>query len=323
MPLPAAPSFDGIGPWPANTTVALACSGGADSTFLALQWLTFADSLGDEAPKAVVWVVDHGHRPETVDEAAQAKRIYLDLGFQVKVLRPAAPWPAGQSENQLRNLRYRLFAKQALADDVQVLMTAHHADDQAETVLLRILRGTGLRGLAGIRPRRQLMDGVKPGLEIRRPLLGWRSYQIREELQKRRQRWLEDPTNQISEIAARNRLRLELMPELSKIATGDPVEALLKLAADAAQWRDWLETGLEENSKWLENWKSLPEVLRREAVASQLRQAGCTVSRRRLSDLELALVQRGSAAVDEKLRLTVAGGKLQLVKRRDPQQRRN
>jgi hypothetical protein len=84
-----------------------------------------------------------------------------------------------------------------------------------------------------------------------------------------------------------------------------------------------METGLEQDSKWLDDWKALPGVFRREAVAAYLRKAGCTVSRQRLSDLELALLQRGSAAVDEKLRLTIAGGKLRLVERRDPQQRRN
>ncbi len=332
MPRPAAPSFEGIGPWPSKSTVALACSGGADSTYLALKWREYAQSLGEQAPSAVVWVVDHAHRPGTAAEAEQAAAIYRDLGFSVRLLHPETlasergmdSLPGRPtSENQLRQIRYRLFAAQAKIDDASILLTAHHADDQAETVLLRILRGTGLHGLAGMPAVRTLGDFGVPNLELRRPLLACRASQIRLELAQDGQTWIEDPTNELAEAAARNLLRMQIMPLLGEISPGDPVEAVLQLASDAQQWRSWLDSGFDQagSDDWSSNWVALPSVLRLQAIRRLTVAAGVRSTRQSLSDWESALIRRGSTSVNETHRLSIAGGRLCLLERKDPTNR--
>ena len=290
-----------LGPWRADLPVALACSGGADSTFLALAWKAFA---AGRAIPAEAWVVDHGHRPGTDDEAAAAADLYAGLDLPVHVLRARA---GSCRETELRAARYRAFARAGRERGVRVVVTAHHADDTAETVLLRILRGTGLRGLAGIPARR----AVAEGLEVRRPLLALRRAAIRRELAELGQEWIEDPTNGDPGVAARNRLRGELLPLLGGLATGDPVEAVLRLVEEGREWREGVAQLLAEGRPWRE----LPGALRREAVAAELRRQGATVSPARLRDLESALLRRGSAGVDDHWRLSIAGGRLQSLSR--------
>jgi len=352
MDLEPAASFDHLGPWPEDGGVVLACSGGADSTYLALAWRQFAAALGPTAPHCQVWVVDHGHRPGSTGDAEKARDLYLELGFEVQILTSAAKAEGSiggrngressvvgdldrpaSDENSLRKLRYGLFEEaihrsqgpstpgaQTSAAGVDgrifALLTAHHADDQAETVLLRILRGTGLRGLAGIPARRPLQGETLPGVELRRPLLHLRAADIRQQLRKMGQTWIEDPSNNDPTAAARNRLRQEVMPLLAQIATGDPAKALLRLNHEAAEWRSWLEDGLqvdEEGPNWLGQWKALPSVIRREAVADLLRQHGHKVSPTRLRNLETALLAHGSAAINKSERLSISGGRLRCL----------
>jgi len=260
--------------------VALACSGGADSTYLAREILAGRIS----APKARVWVVDHGHRAGSSADAQEAVVLYQEMGLPAEVLSVIS---ADATENSLRNARYQAFEQAAQAQGVGMVLLAHQADDVAETVLLRILRGTGLRGLAGIPKERQLDSG----LWIRRPLLGVRRQKIREELVESGQRWLEDPTNADVSVAARNCLRHEVMPALAKISTGDPVLAVLRLAGEAGEWNECLQELLESAGPW----KDLPSYLRRQSLAQRLRGLGETVSPARLVDLEGALLRKGFA----------------------------
>lgn len=295
-----------LGPWPAGSPVALACSGGADSTFLALAWREFA--AAEQGPPGRIFVVDHGHRAGTAAEAARAAEIYRALGAEVRVLRGGPSEPV--TEERLRELRYALLARAARECGARVLLTAHQADDVAETVLLRILRGTGLRGLAGI-PERRTLEVEGWAVELRRPLLALRAGEIRGALAGLGVAWIEDPTNESFDCAARNRVRHELLPRLAEVATGDPVRALLRLASEAREWRAALEEILAEDGEW----RALPAHLRRQAVAARLREHGRTVSPARLRDLEGALLARGSAGVDARLRLTVRGGPLRAAPR--------
>jgi len=294
VPLPEA-RFAALGPWPAGTRVGLACSGGADSTFLALAWKEWAEGK-DLASRALV--VDHGHRPDSRKDAETAAALYGDLGFSVTLLTAEAD---GESENALREARYRALGEACKEGGESVLMTAHHADDLAETVLLRIFRGTGLRGLAGIPERRALGAGV----EVRRPLLGLRRAALREALAARGQAWVDDPSNSDPKISARNRLRL-LMPKLGELGSADPVVAVLRLAEETRDWEASVVGLLADSSPWAD----LPSWLRKRGVEDELRALGETASPARLRDLEGSLRRKGSAAVDEKTLLTVAGGRL-------------
>lgn len=297
----AAAGFAALGPW--GGPIALACSGGADSTFLALAAQRFIHELGPAAAASLhLFVVDHRHAPHTTAAAEAAVALYRELGFAPALLALA---PGLRGEHALRRARYAALAAAAAAAGAGVLLTAHQADDQAETLLLRIARGTGLRGLAGIPARRALT----PRLELRRPLLGLRRAGIRAALRARGQRWVEDPSNQDPAAAARNRVRTSLMPALATVATGDPVLALLRLAGEAGEHNAALAELLAAPG----DWRRLPAYFRRQAIAGHLRAAGATVSPMRLANLEAALLRGGSAAIDEQQRLSLRGGLLRRV----------
>lgn len=304
MILPAAAAtLRALAPWPAGpdgapAPVLLACSGGADSTFLARAWRACPD-----LPPAVAVVVDHGHRAGSAADAANACARLAALGLAAEVAPAAPPAPSDADEAALRTARYAALLAAAHRHGAACVLTAHTADDLAETVLLRILRGTGLRGLAGIPARRALA----PGVELLRPLLGLRRDALRAALRARGIPWWEDPTNADPAANARARLRLRVLPELAALATGDPVLAVLRLASEARAWSASLDALLAAAP----DWRALPPYLREQAVAAQLRALGETVSPARLRDLAGALAARGRAGIATGRALTLRDGRLE------------
>jgi tRNA(Ile)-lysidine synthase len=300
----AADRIRSFGPWPACSPVLLACSGGADSTFLALAWQhTLRETAVNEQeklPEAVVVVVDHGHRPGSGADAEAAAAIYRGLGFDVQVKHAHAAGDANEAD--LRDARYRALMESAARHGARRILLAHHADDNAETVLLRILRGTGLPGLAGIPVRRMLA----PGLELLRPLLDLRSAAIRKALQAMDQPWVEDLSNADPSVATRNLLRNHLLPELAAASTGDPVAALLRLSAEAVEWQAAKQQLLDGAG----DFTALPGYLRRQAIRDHLQAMDATVSQTRLRNLEDALLKRGRAGVDQQRQLELQAGRL-------------
>ncbi len=295
------------GPWPREGVVGLALSGGADSTFLALAWREFQARHPGLQGRA--WIVDHRHRADSTEAALRACSLYEGLGLEARVLQPPAP-PERIHEAALRRLRYSLLEEAAREAGAGILLMAHQADDQAETLLLRLARGTGLRGLAGIPAQRWLEGGV----ELRRPLLALRREEIRDCLEDLGQDWIEDPTNSDPAGARRNRVRQELLPVLAEITHGDPVQALLRLAAEARSWRDAEDVLLQEAG----DWRDLPRYLRCSALADLLTEAGYRVHSAQVHALERGLHARGSVAVDGEFRVRLEDGRLNLVRRRDP-----
>lgn len=146
---------------PAPGRLALAVSGGPDS--LALLTLAQAAFPGEIAAATV----DHGLRPESGAEARFVAGICVRLGVPHAILTADAAI-AGNVQAGARALRYRLLGGWAAHEGMAWLATAHHRDDQAETLLMRLNRGAGLAGLAGVRARAELH-----GLQVIRPLLGW------------------------------------------------------------------------------------------------------------------------------------------------------
>lgn len=150
-------------------TLAVAVSGGPDS--LALLLLAHA-TLGG---RVRALTVDHGLRTGSADEAAVVAGICADLGVPHATLAWTGPKPAANLQAAARDARYALLADWCAANGGAWLATGHHADDQAETLLLRLARGSGVAGLAGIRACRDLGRGVT----LIRPLLGERRAALR------------------------------------------------------------------------------------------------------------------------------------------------
>ena len=144
----------------------VAVSGGPDSVALLLLARAL---LGDRCLAATV---DHGLRAESAGEAAWVARLCAERGIEHALLAAPLPDRAGRTANlsaRARALRYRLLADHATRTGAARIATAHHADDQAETLVMRLNRGAGIAGLAGIRAR----SGA-----VVRPLLGWRRAEL-------------------------------------------------------------------------------------------------------------------------------------------------
>ena len=153
--------------WPEGGRLGLAVSGGPDS--LALLLLAQSAIPGGVA----VATVNHGLRPEAADECALVERVCSERGIACAVL--AIETGPGNLQAAARKARYAALSAWAQDQGLSAIATAHHADDQAETLIMRLNRASGLGGLAGVRSR-----GVVPGskLPLLRPLLGWRRAEL-------------------------------------------------------------------------------------------------------------------------------------------------
>ena len=214
-----------LGPFEAAPTLAVALSGGPDS--LALAWLADGWARGCGG-RIVALTVDHGLRPEAADEAATVARLMAARGIAHEVLawRIDADRPTGQAA--ARRARYDLLEAACRRRGILHLLTGHTADDQAETVLLRLAKGSGPDGLAG-------MPAIAERASVRvlRPLLGWRKAALVAVCQAAGLAWIDDPSNR-SERVARGRLRRSL-PVLAR--EGLSAERLVDLARRAAPAR--------------------------------------------------------------------------------------
>lgn len=148
--------------WPEGGRLGLAVSGGPDS--LALLLLAHAAIPG----RFAVATVNHGLRPEAAAECAMVEQVCADRGVPCTVLQVEVA--VGNLQAEARAARYAVLAQWAGRERLMALATAHHADDQAETLLMRLNRASGLSGLAGVRARR--IFGTN--LVVLRPLLRWR-----------------------------------------------------------------------------------------------------------------------------------------------------
>jgi len=165
----------------------VAVSGGPDS--IALLLLAHAARPGSVEAATV----DHGLRPESAAEAQWVAQLCQELGVRHETLRVAVE--AGNLQSKAREARYRALDDWMGRSGLIVVATAHHADDQAETLLMRLNRGSGLPGLTGVRP-----SGTVPGGKGRllRPLLGWRKTELEALVRAAGIKPIADPSNRDS-----------------------------------------------------------------------------------------------------------------------------
>jgi tRNA(Ile)-lysidine synthase len=204
----------------------LAVSGGPDSTALLVLAARWAKRL-KRAPKLIAVTIDHGWRPEAAREAAMVKELARRLGVPHRTLRWRGAKPQSGLQEAARHARYELLGKIATRARFAHILTAHTLDDQAETVLFRLARGSGLFGLTGMAQAAPLpLNGVRE-IFLVRPLLHLPKARLIATLEAERIAYAEDPSNRDPRFT-RSRLR-SLMPALAR--EGLDARGLARLAA--------------------------------------------------------------------------------------------
>jgi tRNA(Ile)-lysidine synthase len=233
---------------PRDARLLVAVSGGADSVAL-LRLLADVNRSDYWRWILVVGHVDHGlrgaaSRADSRFVAALARRLGLPCAIRRLTL------PAGSSEDAARQKRLQALSDMCRARKCVGVIMAHHADDQAETVLMRIFRGTGIDGLAAMTSRTQVA-----GMTVFRPLLQVRRAALRDFLRHMHQSWRDDETNATDQFL-RNRLRLQVMPLIESLWPR-AVEALGRLALLAGEAQDLVRDAaqrcMNETPAWRHN----------------------------------------------------------------------
>lgn len=169
---------------PDGARIALAVSGGPDS--MAMLALATAARPG----RVIAATFDHGLRPQAAEEARMVAAACRALSVPHATLRPERPIAAGNLQHGAREARYAGLLAWAEREGVSALLTAHHADDQAETLLMRLNRASGLAGLAAIRAWRFAGEAM-----VLRPLLGWRRAELAAVVEATGLPFVVDPSN--------------------------------------------------------------------------------------------------------------------------------
>ena len=233
--------FAGLAMLPA---MVLAVSGGPDSMALLHLVANWARTLGGRGPRLHVATVDHGLRPEARDEARLVASAAAALGLPHATLVWEGGKPATRIQERARRARYALLAEHAAAVGATAILTAHHADDQAETVLLRLGRGSGIGGLGGM----ERESALAPGLALVRPFLAIPKQDLVTVCRRAGQSFAEDPSNRDMAFA-RVRLRAQAAP---LAALGLDAAGLSRLARRMARADAALEAEAERLEASLE-----------------------------------------------------------------------
>jgi tRNA(Ile)-lysidine synthase len=227
--------------WRGVPAIVLAVSGGPDS--IALMWLAarWRRALA-RGPRLVAVTVDHGLRPEAAAEAREVKRLARSLDLPHRTLRWTGAKPRTGLPAAARAARYRLLAQAARASGATHVLTAHTRDDQAETLLMRMLRGSGIAGLAAM-----ARESERDGLLLARPFLNVSKSQLIATLKKAKVDFADDPTNRDTSFT-RPRLRA-LMPVLA--TEGGDTRNLARLASRLARANAAVEVLVDGAERYL------------------------------------------------------------------------
>lgn len=280
-----------------GTAVLVAVSGGLDSVTL-LHLLRFLTR--DWQLRLVVAHYDHRMRAASAADGDWVAGVCRAWGLPLERGRASQPL---RSESRAREARYRFLHSAADRCGAERIATAHHADDQAETVLFRMIRGTGVRGLAGIPERRGA---------IVRPLLPFRRADIAAYARAVQLRHREDPTNRLLTYA-RNRLRHEALPLLEQIQPG-AAAALVRLAAQARAAEDAWDRVLDQLASEVILARRVDVLeLARPRLVSYHPQVRARLLRRLLRRLGISPTQAGTRAALEFISFGASGGGIQVA----------
>lgn len=194
-----------LGPFEPRPEIAVGCSGGGDSmalTLLLAQWAAPRDG------RVTALIVDHRLRPESKCEAERAATWLSVRGIDARILSRRNEPVSGNLQSAARDARYALMSEACAEAAIPHLALAHNREDQAETVLLRLARGSGVDGLAAMAAVTERAD-----LRLIRPLLNVPRGRLRATLRAMEQPWIEDPSNEAT-VYARVRFR-RLAPDLA------------------------------------------------------------------------------------------------------------
>ncbi len=261
--------------WPVEERtgpLGLAVSGGPDS--LALLLLAHA-----AAPDLIsVASVNHGLRAEASEEVAIVEQICADLGAPFRAL--TVEVQPGNLQARAREARYAALAKWADEVGLGAVATAHHADDQAETLLMRLARGSGLAGLAGVRASTHVPNSEMPLL---RPLLSWTKVELEEVVAAGGITAVQDPSNRDERFE-----RVRVRNHLAENDWLDPVALSSSAGHLADAWRaiewyaqiDWEEMVHKEDSgAAYRYYANVPRAIAIETIVRIIKELGGAVTR--------------------------------------------
>ncbi len=282
----------------AGDRVGVAVSGGADSVGLLRLLLELRQEIG-----VVLSVVHFNHtlRGAESDEderfvARLAQQHELELHFESGDVASYAAEKHRSLETAAREMRYRYFRRLLLDGTLNRIATGHTLDDQAETVLLKIVRGAGSRGLAGIYPRLSVPGSRFSDLSIVRPLLGTRRLELEPYLLDLGQSWREDRSNRDLRHM-RNRVRHGILPRLELHMNPAVREAFAETAEIARAEEEYWEREVSRVRDGLRVsvLKNLPLALQRRVVRAAGESLGLQLDFRHIEEI-LALTTKGAQA---------------------------
>jgi len=264
-----------LGPFEPGANLAAAVSGGVDSLALALLLQDWTRSQGC---RLTALVVDHGLRAESAAEARRTVRVLGQQDIEARLLRFQGAGPRSNVQAAARAARYGLLTDWCARRGVLHLALGHHRDDQAETLLLRLGRGSGLDGLAGMAPVVELGD-----VRLLRPLLEVPRARLEATLRARGLDWIDDPSNR---DRAHGRVRIRQLKDLL-VGEGLTAARLAATATHLARARAGLESAVTDllakaaqpdpvGFLWLDPgiWADGPQEVRLRALARALMLVG-------------------------------------------------
>ncbi len=276
--------FEQIG-LPAKERLVVAVSGGADS--LALLYLTYQHF------DVTAITVNHGLRTEAKEEAEYVAQVCRDIGVRHVTLDWKGDKPSANLQAEARDARYELMENWCLENDVGYLATAHQKNDQAETFLLRLARGSGVTGLSGIAPLRKCVSGIK----LLRPLLNVHRKELENFLSSKKVKWVNDPSN-LSEVYNRVKTRKLLEnPFLEGLNVDRLAETASRMlrAKDALSYYEeqWLQHAVVDHGFYIvlstDSLKNAPEEIVLRGLSSICRTIGGNTYGPRIEKLERLL----------------------------------